>query len=161
MPPFESGNPILYYNTNECMSKSRSVQYCIYFLILIEMIVYKGCSLLGNVVLNRSMSEIGIMEKYYSGQLSDKFPPGSVLAAKTAGCAITAYKSGKVLFQGNDCEAEASKWGEAVAMKPASSLKAEAPKGHLPYGFSELSVIGSDEVGTGDFLARLLLLQPM
>ncbi|WP_342432528.1 ribonuclease HIII [Neobacillus sp. FSL H8-0543] len=110
---------------------------------------------MGNVVLNRSMSEISKMKSYYSGQLSDKLPPGSVFAAKTAGCMITAYKSGKVLFQGNDCVAEAGKWGEAEAKKPSSSSKAGAPKGNLPDGFSQLSVIGSDEVGTGDFFGPI------
>jgi ribonuclease HIII len=111
---------------------------------------------LGNVVLNRSMSEISNMKSYYSRQLSDKLPPGSVFAAKTAGCVITAYKSGKVLFQGSNSEVEASKWGAAEAKKPAlSSSKSGVPKGNLPPGFNQLSVIGSDEVGTGDFFGPI------
>jgi ribonuclease HIII len=101
------------------------------------------------------MSEISKMKNFYSGQLNEKLPPGSVFAAKTAGCVITAYKSGKVLFQGSNSEVEASRWGEAEAKKPATSSKAGAPKGNLPAGFSQLSVIGSDEVGTGDFFGPI------
>jgi ribonuclease HIII len=107
---------------------------------------------LGNVVLNLSLSEINKMKSYYEGKLVDKAPPGSVFAAKTSGSTITAYKSGKVLFQGSGCEAEASRWGEAAAKAPA---KSKAPKGNLPEGFSSWSVIGSDEVGTGDFFGPI------
>lgn len=107
---------------------------------------------MGNVVLNLSMSEINKMKSYYEGKLLDKSPPGSVFAAKTSGSMITAYKSGKVLFQGSGCEAEASRWGKAAAKAP---VKSSAPKGNLPQGFSSWSVIGSDEVGTGDFFGPI------
>jgi len=106
----------------------------------------------GNVVLNLSMSEINKMKSYYEGKLLEKTPPGSVFAAKTSGSMITAYKSGKVLFQGSGCEAEASRWGEAAAKAPA---KPKVAKGNLPAGFSNWSVIGSDEVGTGDFFGPI------
>jgi ribonuclease HIII len=115
----------------------------------------RGVPNLGNVVLNRSMSEISKMRSYYRGQLIDKLPPGSVFAAKTTGCMITAYKSGKVLFQGSNSEVEASRWGVAEASKPSTSTKTGSPKGNLPAGFSQLSVIGSDEVGTGDFFGPI------
>jgi ribonuclease HIII len=107
---------------------------------------------LGNVVLNLSLSEINKMKSYYEGKLLEKTPPGSVFAAKTSGTMITAYKSGKVLFQGSGCEAEASRWGEAAAKAP---VKSSTPKGNLPEGFSNWSVIGSDEVGTGDFFGPI------
>ncbi|KGM44883.1 ribonuclease HIII [Neobacillus niacini] len=106
----------------------------------------------GNVVLNLSMSEINKMKSYYEGKLLDKTPPGSVFAAKTSGSMITAYKSGKVLFQGSGSEAEAGRWGVADAKAPS---KSKAAKGHLPEGFSSWSVIGSDEVGTGDFFGPI------
>ncbi|MEH7112106.1 ribonuclease HIII [Neobacillus niacini] len=108
---------------------------------------------MGNVVLNLSMSEINKMKSYYNGKLLDKVPPGSVFSAKTASCTITAYKSGKVLFQGNGNEAEAMRWGEASSVKAPATAK--AARGNLPEGFSQLSVIGSDEVGTGDFFGPI------
>ncbi len=99
------------------------------------------------------MSEINKMKSYYDGKLLDKVPPGSVFSAKTASCTITAYKSGKVLFQGNGNEAEAMRWGQASSVK--APAKSKAARGNLPEGFSQLSVIGSDEVGTGDFFGPI------
>ncbi len=100
------------------------------------------------------MNEIVEMKNYYSGKLQDKTPPGSVFAAKTSNCTITAYKSGKVLFQGSGSEAEAGRWGQAAPKAVPAKTKAGS-NGNLPAGFSQLSVIGSDEVGTGDFFGPI------
>ncbi|ETI67826.1 ribonuclease HIII [Neobacillus vireti] len=135
---------------------------------------------MGNVVIILGMTEIMKMHDYYSKQLVDKNPPGSVFAAKTSACMVTAYKSGKVLFQGNDCEKEAGKWGGAArgggagsgdgrgsdggrsvtvaggtAKKPAAAKGKSAAKGDLPIGIGGMSAIGSDEVGTGDFFGPI------
>lgn len=110
---------------------------------------------MANVVLIKSLNEIAKMKNYYQASLSEKNPPGSLFAAKTKTCSITAYKSGKVLFQGNDCEQEANKWGEASlqSKKPAAAKKMTS--GNLPANFSSLSVVGSDEVGTGDYFGPI------
>lgn len=116
------------------------------------------CFIVGNVVLNMDMKKILQMQEYYKGFLADKNPPGSLFAAKTPACMITAYKSGKVLFQGNDCEAEAAKWGTPGASTSglAGPAKPKTAAGHgLPSGFSDWSVIGSDEVGTGDYFGPI------
>ncbi|WHY84938.1 ribonuclease HIII [Neobacillus novalis] len=139
---------------------------------------------MGNVVINLGMTEIMKMHGYYSKQLVDKNPPGSVFAAKTPACMVTAYKSGKVLFQGNDCEKEAGKWsggggrgaaggsggsdagstagrGSAgsvaggSAKRPAAAKGKSTAKGDLPIGIGGMSAIGSDEVGTGDFFGPI------
>lgn len=95
------------------------------------------------------------MKNYYSKSLIDKMPPSSLFAAKTPSCMITAYKSGKVLFQGIDSEKEASRWGSAIApAKKSTTPKTSSARG-LPAGFSQMSVIGSDEVGTGDFFGPI------
>jgi ribonuclease HIII len=115
------------------------------------------CFFVGNVVLVLNTNKIMEMKEYYRGSLADKMPPGSVFAAKTPSCTITAYKSGKVLFQGNDCEKEAGKWGGSGSVAaPAKKGAASSKAGNgLPAGFSEWSVIGSDEVGTGDFFGPI------
>lgn len=96
------------------------------------------------------------MKKYYSKQLLEKNPPGSVFSAKTPGCVITAYNSGKVLFQGNDSEKEAGRWGSVDSLGGAPTKKvASSAKGDVPPGISGMSVIGSDEVGTGDFFGPI------
>ncbi|WP_428909328.1 ribonuclease HIII [Niallia sp. Krafla_26] len=106
---------------------------------------------MGQVVLKVSMDAVLKMKQYYEAKLTDKTPPGGLFSAKTANCTITAYKSGKVLFQGGGCDAEASKWGNALPSKPKKEAKVSA----LPDGFSKLSIIGSDEVGTGDFFGPI------
>jgi ribonuclease HIII len=78
--------------------------------------------------------------------------PGVVFAAKLPDTAITVYKSGKALFQGGGALREAAMWGSSDGQSPAKSTSMPSVKGEtLPEGFSELSVIGSDETGTGDF----------
>src|SRR3954471_16534027 len=112
---------------------------------------------MGNVVLNLDMKKIHELKSFYGKNLLDKNIPGSVFAAKTASCMITAYKSGKVLFQGNDSEKEASRWGSSAvaSKKPTPSKTKVAAKGDLPVGIRQMSVIGSDEVGTGDFFGPI------
>lgn len=100
------------------------------------------------------MNEIAEMKTYYQTYLSDKLPPGSVFAAKTPTCSITAYKSGKVLFQGGGCEAEAAKWGNST-LSAAPEKKNSSMNAYLPDQFETLSVVGSDEVGTGDFFGPI------
>ncbi len=92
------------------------------------------------------------MKEFYRQYLSDKIPPGGVFTAKTPSCTITAYKSGKILFQGKDGEVEAARWGQPTASKPTSKKPAAS---HLPANFASMSVIGSDEVGTGDFFGPI------
>ncbi|MBM4762502.1 ribonuclease HIII [Bacillus sp. B15-48] len=108
---------------------------------------------MGNTVLTTTNREIEKMKAHYSRYLSEKIPPGGVFTAKTPTCSITAYKSGKVLFQGRDGEVEAAKWGIANNSNPTAKKKTVSS--HLPSGLSSMSVIGSDEVGTGDFFGPI------
>ncbi|WP_042354844.1 ribonuclease HIII [Bacillus rubiinfantis] len=116
---------------------------------------------MGQVVLICEKDEIEEMKNYYRKQVTDKNPPGSIFTAKTTGCSITAYRSGKVLFQGANCESEAEKWrvSDGKKQKPAgagTTAKAKnTAKNTLPAGFNKLSVIGSDEVGTGDYFGPI------
>ncbi|MBU8770145.1 ribonuclease HIII [Cytobacillus sp. FSL W8-0315] len=109
---------------------------------------------MSQVVLLKKANEISEMKAYYSGRLNDKLPPGSVFAAKVPGCSITAYKSGKVLFQGSGSETEAKKWGD-TARSAQPSKKTSPAAANLPENISSLSVIGSDEVGTGDYFGPI------
>ncbi len=89
------------------------------------------------------------MKQTYLPFSNPKLPPGAVFAAKKPGVSITGYKSRKVMFQGVNGEAEAKKW---VATLPESKAKAPSvSKGILPANFASKNVIGSDEVGTGEF----------
>ncbi|MED3549245.1 ribonuclease HIII [Cytobacillus praedii] len=109
---------------------------------------------MGNTVLVKKMNEINEMKVYYQSYLIDKLPPGSIFAAKTPTCSITAYKSGKVLFQGGGGEVEAAKWGNSIASASPEKKKSTSNT-YLPDQFETLSVVGSDEVGTGDFFGPI------
>lgn len=113
------------------------------------------CLIMGNVVLLCGKNTVTEMKNYYEKQLLEKKPPGSVFSAKTSSCTITAYQSGKVLFQGNDCEREAGRWRESSLESGAAAKPKPAAKGDLPAGIGQMSVIGSDEVGTGDFFGPI------
>lgn len=107
---------------------------------------------MGNSVIKATTSEINKMKEYYRQYLSEKIPPGGVFTAKTPTCSITAYKSGKVLFQGRDGEGEAARWGQPAVSKQVDKKQAGS---HLPANFGSMSVVGSDEVGTGDFFGPI------
>ncbi|PAF19910.1 ribonuclease HIII [Terribacillus saccharophilus] len=127
---------------------------------------------MGQIVLQLPLDTIQQMKVNYS-RTEKPAPPGAIFSAKTPSCSITAYKSGKVLFQGKAPETEANKWGTASAPpkgpKPGvKDHKHPAPKGPAglkpsvndhryapaPTLFSS-SHIGSDEAGTGDFFGPI------
>ncbi len=108
------------------------------------------------VVLKLNNEIIEKMKAFYQDRMKTA-PPGSVFAAKTPDCSITAYKSGKVLFQGKGSDKEASKWGDKNGKSPLKT-KQTARKKHAyapPEGLFTSSHIGSDEAGTGDFFGPI------
>ncbi|VEF47380.1 ribonuclease HIII [Bacillus freudenreichii] len=112
---------------------------------------------MANTVIQTTLEEIKKMKEHYKAFLSEKSPPGSVFFARKGGCVITAYKSGKVMFQGSGNEAEASMWGSPAEKKPKASATATGKTSGMPLpdNISTLSVIGSDEVGKGDYFGPL------
>lgn len=116
---------------------------------------------MANVVLQMTQSAILKMKEHYQSSLSDKLPPGSLFSAKVDRCNITAYKSGKVLFQGVNAENEACQWGTSSVPAPskaASPSKKSSVNQHAyspPANISSMSIIGSDEVGTGDYFGPI------
>lgn len=112
---------------------------------------------MGQIVLQLPLETIQQMKVTYSRD-EKSAPPGAVFSAKTPGCSITAYKSGKVLFQGKAPETEADKWGSApdnpqkkAGSKPSVNDHKYAPSPSL----FTASHIGSDEAGTGDFFGPI------
>ncbi|HHW37658.1 MAG TPA: ribonuclease HIII [Bacillales bacterium] len=119
---------------------------------------------MSNTVLTFTKETIYKMKEHYQSTITNQNPPGSVFVAKPNGCTITAYKSGKVLFQGNGASIEAAKWGanepsHSSASKPSATKKkritANSGKYAPPRNIGQLSIIGSDEVGTGDYFGPI------
>ncbi len=85
------------------------------------------------------------MNKFYQDNLVDNKNPHALFIAKTDECTITAYKTGKVLFQGKKADEEAAVWSNT---KPH---KKEIKEDYY------LESIGSDEVGTGDYFGPVVI----
>lgn len=101
-----------------------------------------------NIVLQLTTEQQQTIRAHYATSLVTRNAPGVIFAAKLFDTSITAYKSGKVMFQGAGAAREAARWGTA----PDQKEKIVKTKGDLlPTNFAALSVIGSDETGTGDY----------
>ncbi|MDR7073721.1 ribonuclease HIII [Fictibacillus barbaricus] len=111
---------------------------------------------MAHVVKKMTNSEILAMKNELASAITDKTPPGAIFTAKLKECTITAYQSGKVLFQGKRAE-EASQ-NYAGKISPSKEKKATSKPQHgfaPPPNIAELSIIGSDEVGTGDYFGPM------
>ncbi|WP_040229003.1 ribonuclease HIII [Bhargavaea cecembensis] len=107
---------------------------------------------MSNTVITMDPVQMKKLMDHYAASKVERSAPGVVFAAKAGGASITAYRSGKVMFQGAGGPAEAAKWSAGTSAGQAPPAKKSAAKGdRLPDGFSRMSVLGSDETGTGDF----------
>lgn len=95
------------------------------------------------------------MKTYYTNALKTT-PQGAIFRAKTANAVITAYKSGKVLFQGKEPAAEAEKWTNANTKAPKRQEKnVQQPPYTPPDTLLTGNHVGSDEAGTGDYFGPI------
>lgn len=106
------------------------------------------------------------MIEYYQDKLRPKTPPYAVFQAEEAGTVITLYTSNKVMFQGENAKEDALLWqefnkGNDAISEIMSEDKEEDYKNKedsnsitLP---SDITSIGSDEVGTGDYFGPIVV----
>lgn len=100
-----------------------------------------------NIVHLLPAAEIAQLIAHYTPFKVERNAPGVVFAAKLPDTSITVYKSNKVMFQGAGAQREAARYGETSIAPKVTATKGDT----LPDGFDKLSVIGSDETGTGDY----------
>ena len=81
-----------------------------------------------------------------------QIPPHAHYQLKLPSLSVTAYHSGKVVLQGSNVDAFIQKHDLTAS---TSTKKSKAETNRLPEGFSNWSVIGSDEVGTGSYFGPL------
>ncbi|MFD1706367.1 ribonuclease HIII [Siminovitchia sediminis] len=112
---------------------------------------------MANTVIQLTLEEIQKMKEHYQSCLSEKIPPGGIFSAKKNGCTITAYRSGKVLFQGAGHAAEALQWGSPATKQKKPTVSGSSSGMPLPEQIGSMSVIGSDEVGKGDYFGPLIV----
>ncbi|WP_027964649.1 ribonuclease HIII [Halalkalibacillus halophilus] len=105
---------------------------------------------MGQTVIKLDQQTLKRLQNTYQSYSLDKTPPHAILAAKYNGNTITAYKSGKVMFQGDSHAEEASKWGENTETKAKQKIINSASMEVLKQDH-----IGSDEAGTGDYFGPI------
>jgi ribonuclease HIII len=111
---------------------------------------------LAHVVKKLTDAEILEMKQRLADSINDKTPPGAVFTAKLNGCTVTAYRSGKVLFQGSKAEETARQFQGVETQGKVENKKKRQPHSYSPpENISMMSVIGSDEVGTGDYFGPI------
>src|SRR5699024_4637525 len=112
---------------------------------------------MGQRTLTMNEAVIQKMKTYYNKTL-DNTPQGAIFRARTDSAVITAYKSGKVLFQGSHAEEEASKWKTNASNANTSFRQVNAskkPSYYPPPSLFTANHIGSDESGTDDYFGLL------
>lgn len=107
---------------------------------------------MSHAVIQADKSSLAEMKAHYQEHLKNNPPQYASFAAKLGKVTITAYQSGKVVFQGEGAESEASKWGKLAASDDETS---SSQSSSLPADFAKWSIIGSDEVGTGSYFGPL------
>ncbi|WP_409370366.1 ribonuclease HIII [Lysinibacillus sp. 38-6] len=110
---------------------------------------------MSNIVLLISTNAQKEVMSYYANYYVERKAPGVVFAAKLPDTAITMYKSGKCMFQGGGAEREAARWGNSGVATTQKSSIVGAKGDTLPDGFASMSVLGSDETGTGDYFGPI------
>ena len=107
---------------------------------------------MSNIVLKLPEESLLQIIAHYSQKKIPAKAPYVRFTAKLPDAVITIYTSGKVMFQGSGAEREAANWGDATT---AAAKTASAKGDQLPPNFAHLSVLGSDETGTGDFFGPI------
>lgn len=107
---------------------------------------------MGQISQTFSSETIKKMENSYKNTL-EKPPQGAVFRARTANAVITAYNSGKVLFQGSNPDAEVSRWGtpKKSPTNKSNTYSKTTTTFRPPDSLFTNNHIGSDESGTGDY----------
>ncbi len=107
------------------------------------------------------------MINYYKDLKREKTPPYALFQADEGGSVITLYESGKVVFQGISADIDASMWFDLEAslngrdirkeIEDEQKKKDEKKEAEIDNRFINVSTIGSDEVGTGDYFGPIVV----
>ena len=105
---------------------------------------------MNTITLELNNEQMNIVLDFYEDFLIDNNNPYAIARAKIDDCVITFFKSGKVVFQGENASYEASIWSE---MKD-DDKKIESPS-PINSNYILTAHGGSDEVGTGDYFGPI------
>lgn len=102
-----------------------------------------------NIVIKVSDETAKKMIEYYKDKLRDKTPPYAIFQAQEEDTIITLYESKKCMFQGTSAFVDANMWKEIDGQEKESR---EDDKKYY-----NVTSIGSDEVGTGDYFGPIVV----
>ena len=103
-----------------------------------------------------------LMNEFYKDMKRDKTPPYAVFQADTGDTIVTLYESGKAMFQGVSADIEAGMW-ESIRkdkdnidyfMDTKDNKIKKEDQVDIP---SDITSVGSDEVGTGDYYGPIVV----
>lgn len=98
--------------------------------------------------------------EYYKDLRKDKTPPYAIFQAQEADTTITLYESGKLMFQGISADIDANIWIDLEKKLNNRIINVDGTETKAKKSDSnnlEISTIGSDEVGTGDFFGPIVV----
>lgn len=102
-----------------------------------------------------------LMADFYKDMKRDKTPPYVIFQADTGDTIVTLYESGKAMFQGVSADIEAGMW-ESIGKDKENidyfidreEVKEKKEETTIPI---DISSVGSDEVGTGDYYGPIVV----
>ena len=102
-----------------------------------------------------------LMNDFYKDTKRDKTPPYAIFQADTGDTIVTLYESGKAMFQGVSADIEAGMW-ESIGKDRENidyfidreEVKEKKEETTIPI---DISSVGSDEVGTGDYYGPIVV----
>lgn len=103
-----------------------------------------------------------LMNEFYKDMKREKTPPYAVFQADTGDTIVTLYESGKAMFQGVSADIEAGMWESIRKDKDnidyfMDSKDTKIKKEEEISIPTDISSVGSDEVGTGDYYGPIVV----
>ena len=101
------------------------------------------------------------MIKHYNPIKKEKHPPYSLFQAVDADTVITLYESGKAMFQGISADIDANLWVDREKFVNNRTIDINTPSTKKDSDknmyMHNISSVGSDEVGTGDYFGPIVV----
>lgn len=101
-----------------------------------------------NVVIKVDEETKKKMIEYYKDKAREKTPPYAIFQAQEEDTIITLYESGKAMFQGTSAFVDANMW---------KAIKENEEEDIDQNDYMNISSVGSDEVGTGDYFGPIVV----
>lgn len=103
-----------------------------------------------------------LMNEFYKDIKRDKTPPYAIFQADTGDTIVTLYESGKAMFQGVSADIEAGMWESIRKDKDNIDYFVDTKEVNIKKDIeieipSDISSVGSDEVGTGDYYGPIVV----